>query len=184
MTVLFATMLFLTVVVATLDATTAVMAVLDATTTDIAVLDAAVAVMSATRAASFIFDSGSATKAADFGFVSTAVMADGDSHAALIAVTLVVMRLVCPRSPRSPFSSVSRPGSVVSKDSSCAPDVVPAVIALSILIALIVGMVRVLYDLMTVMGHAVRTAVFVVADVAVELVSITVTVFAALTQAW
>jgi hypothetical protein len=86
---------------------------------------------------------------------ATAVMAVLLAATAVMAVLLADMRRACPRIPSSTLSSASRPGSAVNSVSSCAPVVVPASIALSIRIALTIGMMCVLYDLITVMGHAV-----------------------------
>ena len=139
----------------------AFIAVVEALTALIAVLLAATALMAVLDAA-------------------TAFIAVLDAITAFIAVLLAAMRRVCPRIPSSTFHSASLPGSAASSVCSCAPVVVPASTALRRRIARIIGMVCP-YDLITVTGHAVRTAALVVAVAALALHSTTVTVFGALT---
>ena len=172
-----------TAVMAVLDAATAVMAVLDAMTAVMAVLDAATAVMAVLDAATAVMavlDAATAVMAVLDA--ATAVMAVLDAMTAVMAVLDAAMRRVWPRIPSSTFSSASLPGSAISRDSSWAPDNVPASTALSIRIARIMGIVFP-YDLTTVMGHAVRMAGLMVASDPLTLISMTVTVFAALTKA-
>ena len=172
-----------TAILAVLDAATAVMAVLDAATAVIAVLDAITAVMAvleAATAAIAVLDA--ITAAIAVLDAITAAIAVLDAATAVMAVLDAAMRRVCPRIPRSTLNSASLPGSAVSRVCSWAPVVVPASTAFKRRIARTIGMIFPFYDLMTVTGHAVRIAGFVLAADALALVSITVTVLAALTH--
>lgn len=77
----------------------------------------------------------------DYVTPGTAVIAVLLAATAVIAVLLAAMRLACPRMPSRAFNSASRPESAVSSTSSCAPVVVPASIALSMRIALTIGII-------------------------------------------
>ena len=174
----------MTAAIAVLDAATAVMAVLDATTAVIAVLDAitaAIAVLDAATAVIAVLEA--ATAAIAVLEAATAAIAVLEAATAVIAVLEAATRRACPRMPSNTFNSASLPGSAVNRVCSCAPVSVPASTALSIRIALTIGMMCP-YDLITVMGHAVRMAGLVVASAPLALVSMTVTVLAALTKAW
>jgi hypothetical protein len=131
-----------TAVMAVLDAVTAAKAVLDAMTAVIAVLDAATAVMAvldAVTAAKAVLDAMTAVIAVLDA--ATAVIAVLDAATAVIVVCAAASRLDCPRSPSKTFNSANLPGSLVSSVSSCAPEVVPASIALSIRSALTIGII-------------------------------------------
>ena len=171
----------ITAVIAVLDAATAVIAVLDAITAVIAVLDAitaVIAVLDAATAVIAVLDAATAVIAVLDA--ATAVIAVLDATTAVIAVLDAAMRRACPRMPIKTFHSPSLPGSA-SRVCSWAPLVVPISTAFSMRIARIIG-IGCPYDLMTVMGHAVRMAVLVAALAALALVSMMVTVLAALTH--